>query len=89
MGFKGVKIIYACFRDVNLNRSVGEFSRLKIDATFLIFLQKTGFDISCKLSPPKETISMKFQSLMSRKNKKIYFKMSSAENFTQHSKREM
>ena len=35
------------------------------------FSQKTGFDISCKLSP-LETICMKCQSLFSGKNNKIF-----------------
>ena len=37
-----------------------------------LFSQKTGFDISCKLSP-LETICMKSQILFSRKNKKKIF----------------
>ena len=37
---------------------------------FFFFFQKTGFDISCKLSPV-ETICMKCQILFSGKNKKI------------------
>ena len=36
---------------------------------FSYFSQKTGFDISCKLSP-EETICMKYQILFSGKNKK-------------------
>ena len=46
-------------------------------------LLKTGFNISCKLSP-METICMKCQILFCRKNKKNYFNMSSTENFTQN-----
>ena len=42
--------------------------------------------MSCKLSP-KETICMKCQILFSVKIKKKYFKMSSAEVFTKHTKR--
>ena len=38
---------------------------------FFFFSQKTGFDISCKLSPI-ETICMKCQILFSGKNKKKY-----------------
>ena len=49
---------------------------------FSYFLQRTGFDISYKLSP-METICMKCQNLFSAKKKK--FKMS-AENFTQSAK---
>ena len=52
---------------------------------FLFFFQKTGYDISCILSP-KETICMKCRILFSGKNKKKHFKMSSAENFTQSAK---
>ena len=36
---------------------------------FFLFFPKTGFDISCKLSP-METICMKCQNLFSGKNKK-------------------
>ena len=46
---------------------------------FFLFFQKTGFDISCKLSP-LETICMKCQILFSGN---IFFKMSSAESFIQ------
>ena len=67
----------------NLYHSLGIFSRRQNDVIFLIFprkqdltfhancllSQKTGFDISCKLSP-KETICMKCQILFSGKNKK-------------------
>ena len=38
---------------------------------FFFFFQKIRFDISCKLSP-EETICMKFQTLFSEKEKKIY-----------------
>ena len=54
---------------INLYHSLGIFSRRQIDDIFLIFFQKTGFDISCKLSP-KETICMKCHILFSEKNKK-------------------
>ena len=47
---------------------------------FSSFSQKTGFGISCKLSP-LEIICMKSQSLFSWKNK-TYFSMPSAENIT-------
>ena len=50
---------------------------------FFLFSQKTGFDISCKLSL-LETICMKYQNLFSVENKK---NISSAENFTQGAKR--
>ena len=50
------------------------------------FSQKKEFDISCKLSP-LETICMRCQILFSGKNKKRYFKTSSAEHFTQSAKR--
>ena len=36
---------------INLYHSLGIFSRRQIDDIFLIFPQKTGFDITCKLSP--------------------------------------
>ena len=42
---------------------------------------KYMFDISCKLSP-METICMKCKTLFSGKNKKKYFYISSAVNFT-------
>ena len=58
-----------------------KFSRWQM-IIFFFFFQKIGFDISCKLSP-KETICMEFQSLFSWKNKKNYFKMTSAKIFTQ------
>ena len=45
---------------------------------FTYFSQKTVFDISCKLSP-KETISVKCESLFSGKNKKNIVNLSSAE----------
>ena len=34
---------------------------------FSHLFQKTGFDISCKLSP-KETVCLKYQTLFSKKN---------------------
>ena len=45
---------------------------------FSYLSQKTGFDISCKLSP-METICMKCQILFSRKNKKNIVNLLSAE----------
>ena len=45
------------------------FSRRQIDDIFSYFSRKTGFDISCKLSP-METICMKCQILFSGTNKK-------------------
>ena len=51
----------------------------------LVFPLKIGFYISCKFSP-EETIYMKCQRLFSERNKKKYFKMLSAERFTQHTK---
>ena len=57
--------------------SLGIFNKQQIDDIFLIFSQKIGFDISCKLFP-METICMKFQSLFCEKKKyEKYFKMSS------------
>ena len=65
----------------------------KLIVSVLFFLQKVGFNISCKLSPqetsklsPQETICLKCQCLFSGMNKKKYFKISSAEVFTQHVK---
>ena len=54
---------------INLYRSLGftgKFSRRQIDI-FSFFSQKTGFDISCKLSP-LETICMKCQNLLKIRN---------------------
>ena len=51
---------------------LGTFSRRQIDNSFLIFLWKTGFDISCKLSP-LEKIYMKYQILFPREKKKNRF----------------
>ena len=48
-----------------------------------LFVQKTSFGISCKLSP-KETVCMKYQS--DGKISEIYFKMSSAEIISQLAK---
>ena len=45
------------------------FSRQHFDIFFYNFFQKTGFDISYKLSP-NETICMKYLNLFSGKNKK-------------------
>ena len=52
-----------------------------ISKYFSYFTQKTGFGISCKLSP-LETICMKCQILFPGKNKKNV----AAENFTQSGK---
>ena len=54
------------------------FSRLLTEIFYLIFSQKTDFDISCKLSPI-ETICTKCQILFSGKNKKNITNLSSAE----------
>ena len=45
------------------------FRRRHFEIFFLFFLQKIGFDISCKLSP-LETICMESQNLFSGENKK-------------------
>ena len=55
-----------------------KFSAENILKYISYFSQKTGFDISCKLSP-LETICMKCQMLFSGKNKKNIFSLSSAE----------
>ena len=44
---------------------------------YFYFSKKTSLDISCE-SSAKQTIHMKYQDLFSSKNKKKYFKMSSA-----------
>ena len=68
---------------VNLYPLWVNINRLQIGDIFLIFFQKTWFDISCKLSP-LEIICMKCESLFSWKNKKnISFRVSSAEKFSQ------
>ena len=56
-----------------------KFSADDILKYFSYFPQKTGYDISCKLSP-KETICMKCQILFSEKNKKNIINLSSAKN---------
>ena len=60
----------------NFYHSMGNFSRQIIDDNFLIFFQKSDFDISCYL----KTICMMCQILFLRKNKTTYFNMSIAEN---------
>ena len=55
-----------------------KFSADDILKYFSYFLQKKGFDISCKLSPV-ETICMKCQILFSGKNKKTVTNLLSAE----------
>ena len=50
---------------INLYHSLGSFSRRQIDDIFSYFSHKTGFDISCKLSP----IFIKCQNLFSEKKK--------------------
>ena len=55
-------------------------ARDKLMVFFLIFLRKKGFEMSSKLSP-LERLWMKCQNLISRKSKKKYFNMSSAEVF--------
>ena len=56
------------------------FIRRQIDFLYFFF-QKTGFDISCKLSP-LETICMECQILFPEKNKKNIINFLSA-NFAQ------
>ena len=55
-----------------------------LTTNWLYFSQKTGFAISCKLSP----IWIKYQNLFSWKNKKKYFNISPAEIFAQSVKRQ-
>ena len=52
---------------LNLYHSLGLFSRWWIWWYLVLFSQKTGFDISCKLSP-LETICMTCQNLFSENN---------------------
>ena len=56
-----------------------KFSAEEILKYFLYISQKTGFDISCKLSPV-ETFCMKCPILFSGKKKKNIINLSSAEN---------
>ena len=56
-----------------------KFSADDILKYFSYFSQKTGFDISCKLSP-YETICMKCSTLFSGKNKKNIINLPSTEN---------
>ena len=67
------------WQDINSQRLA---PRVKFSADDILkyadFPQKTGFDISWKLSP-WETIRMKCQILFSRKNKKNIISLSSAE----------
>ena len=51
------------------------FSRQHFEIIFLLFSQKTGFDISCKVSP----LCMKCQILFSGKIRKMSPKLLSAE----------
>ena len=46
------------------------FSAEDVLKHFFLFSQETGFDISCKLKSPVETICMKYQILLSGKYKK-------------------
>ena len=55
-----------------------KFSAADVSKYFSCFYQKTGFDISCKLSP-METICMKCTIPISGKNKKNIIKLLSAE----------
>ena len=60
---------------INLYHSLGNFQQTTNWWYFSYFSQKKGFDISCNLH-------------ILRKKLETYFKMSSAENFTQHIKRQ-
>ena len=75
-------------RHINLHLVSGQIQQMTNWGHFSYFTQKIGSDISCKLSrretcklSHRETICMKSQILFSKKK---YFKMSSAEIFTQH-----
>ena len=52
----------------NLYHSLSLFSRQESNNIFLVFLQKTSFDISCKLSP-LETFCIESQRLFSVENR--------------------
>ena len=65
--------------ELTLNTLGKIFSRQHFEIFFSYFSQKTGYDISCKLSP-KETVCMKCQILFSGKNKKNIINLSSAKN---------
>ena len=69
---------WSCFIQLrNSSTSILTFTTLRTDSVdknwsyLSYFSQKTGFDISCKLSP-KETTCTKRQSLLSEKNKKLF-----------------
>ena len=81
-GFSLLRAFYysLLYLDVTLRLALWvKFSADDILKYFSYFSQKTGFDISCKLSL-KETICMKCQILFSGKNKKNNIILSSAEN---------
>ena len=75
------KCLCSCKLLFKLYNSLG-FLSSKLLIFFLFFLDKR-FDISCKLSQ-LEIIYMKCQIVFLGKIKKKCFKMSYAENFTQH-----
>ena len=58
-------------RNLTLSTLDKTFSRRHFEI-FSYFSKKTGLDISCKLSPPMETICMKWQSLFSGKKIRTY-----------------
>ena len=68
-------LMYIMNNDLELQISSSTFTNLKANSeddklmTFSYFSQKTGFDLSCKLSP-LETICMKGQILFFGKDKK-------------------
>ena len=59
----------------------------KLVIFFFYFSQKTGFDISCKLSPMDGDNLHEMSNLVFWKNKEKKIKMLSAENFTHSAKR--
>ena len=71
---------------MNCLRILTFITRQQTNDIFLIFAQKTGFDISCKLST-LEIIFINVKScFLKKKKKKKNFNLSSAENFTKIAK---
>ena len=80
-----VKVIYNYRLTFKLSLTFTSLWANSADDKLVIFYKKTGLDTSCKLSP-LETICMKYQILFSGKKIRKYFKLSSAETFTQRAK---
>ena len=69
-------LIFCWYRYRLMFSTLGKYFSKQFLNIFLIFSQKIGFDISCRLSM---TICMKCQSLFSGKNKKNIINLLSAE----------